>query len=476
LGRGLNDGVFSQDSSSASTKSAISAGTITITDQANQKQDVATLNRETSNLNGTVSKTPDLQQVLSNQSDLINAAQAAAETIAKQIGSYADKKREEAQTNANNATDPTLKAQYQQEADSWAEGGGNRVALHIAGGALTGGLTGGGLGAVGGAAGAGVSAKLAPQLNEIAQSIKDAGPTGNANVDELLGNLTSNVLAGGAGALVGGGTGALTGASADRFNRQLNQDEKKAIHDKANGDKDEEKRLTRAACYVVKCWAEYAVGSDDRNKNFVSEVEAASLTKEFDWVSQQKSSGLFEYTALQKGGDAIKSDPVGVAKDAAKVTLGSITTKTGIGFCTTGLGCAAGVPMIAFGTSEIAEGADGLYNRYNGAYAPGVNALRDQFNQTLSGYWGPIAYDGLSLVASLAALYAPVPLKMGVADGLNRPNSIFGVMVPKINNKTLVPFLNRELPYGTTQGMLLFGIGSKGMTVINDIQGVEGKK
>ncbi|WP_260434308.1 hemagglutinin repeat-containing protein, partial [Burkholderia anthina] len=217
--------VSESDSSSASTKSAISAGTITITDQANQKQDVATLNRDTSNLNGTVGKTPDLQQVLSNQSDLINAAQAAAETIAKQIGNYADKKREEAQTNANNTTDPTLKAQYQQEAASWAEGGGNRVALHIAGGALTGGLTGGGLGAVGGAAGAGVSAKLAPQLNEIAQSIKDAGPTGNANVDELLGNVTSNLLAGGAGALVGGGTGALTGASVDRFNRQLHPDE-----------------------------------------------------------------------------------------------------------------------------------------------------------------------------------------------------------------------------------------------------------
>ncbi|MCA8239101.1 hemagglutinin repeat-containing protein [Burkholderia sp. AU32262] len=217
--------VSESDSSSASTKSAISAGTITIADQANQKQDVATLNRDTSNLNGTVGKTPDLQQVLSNQSDLINAAQAAAETIAKQIGNYADKKREEAQTNANNTTDPTLKAQYQQEAASWAEGGGNRVALHIAGGALTGGLTGGGLGAVGGAAGAGVSAKLAPQLNEIAQSIKDAGPTGNKNVDELLGNVTSNLLAGGAGALVGGGTGALTGASVDRFNRQLHPDE-----------------------------------------------------------------------------------------------------------------------------------------------------------------------------------------------------------------------------------------------------------
>ncbi|MGN6649994.1 two-partner secretion domain-containing protein [Trinickia sp.] len=481
--RGKNAGgalpmaVNDSGSSEALTKSAVSAGSITIVDEANQKQDVAMLSRDTSNLNGTVDNLPDLQSVLANQSDLIDAAGAAAETVAKQIGAYADKKQREALEAAERETDPNLLERYWQAAKDWGEGGDYRAGLHIAGGALTGGLTGGGGGAVGGAVGAGLSAKLAPQLKEVAQAVRDAGPTGNGDVDQLVGNVISNVLAGGVGAAAGESTGALAGAVTDRFNRQLSPDEKKAIKKGAGDDKDFEKRLTRAACYEVKCWAQYKPGSAEYTANYVSQLEASQLQAEFDWVEDQKQAGLFDYTPLQKVGDAIQRDPMGVAKDAFKVAVGGVAVKTGATICTaTGVGCSlGGGGMVLFGLSDMAEGAGGLYNRYSGIASPGLNPLRSGLNQ-LSPTWGDTAYDGASLLFALGALRAEVPLKMGVADGLNRPGSMFGVTVPRINNPTLVPFVNQALPHGTTKGILLYGIGSKGVAVTDDIRNAGDKK
>ncbi|MGF6300846.1 MULTISPECIES: hypothetical protein [Paraburkholderia] len=125
--------------------------------------------------------------------------------------------------------------------------------------------------------------------------------------------------------------------------------------------------------------------------------------------------------------------------------------------------------MVAFDLSDMAEGVDGLYNRYNGISSPGTNPLRYGF-KLVSPTWGNVAYDGANFVFSIAALNAPVPLKMGIADGLNRPSSMFDVTVPQICNNKLIPFVNQALPHGTNQGILLFGVGTKGVTVINDIR------
>ncbi|MDR5735817.1 hypothetical protein QCE47_26185 [Caballeronia sp. LZ025] len=117
----------------------------------------------------------------------------------------------------------------------------------------------------------------------------------------------------------------------------MHPDEKKRIADKANGDKAEEKKLTQAACYAVKCWAEYPQGSDAYNANYVSQLEASQLGPELAWVNNQKEGGLFNYTPGQKFMDMVMSDPLGVGKDAAKAGLGALVTAAGVRYCATGL-------------------------------------------------------------------------------------------------------------------------------------------
>jgi filamentous hemagglutinin len=199
-------------SESATTKGGVSVGTINVTDGTNQHQDLASLNRDTSNTNGTVSKTPDLQNLLGNQADMMNAGQAAGEAVAKRIGDYAQMKKNEA-----------LQAGDKETADKWDEGGAYRVAMHAAGGALVAGLGGGS--ALGGAAGAAASAGISGKLNEIVTAVAGAGPSGNASAGQALGNIVSNVLAGAAGGIVGGNSGAVAAANVDIYNRQLHQSE-----------------------------------------------------------------------------------------------------------------------------------------------------------------------------------------------------------------------------------------------------------
>ncbi len=212
-------------SDSATTKSGLSAGTVTITDSANQKQDVASLNRDTTNTNGTVAKLPDMQNLLAKQSDMMAAASAAGEAVSRRIGDYADKMMKDAAANGDQAG-----------VDAWKEGGANRALMQGAGAALVTGLAGGN--AVGGAAGAAIASIASGKLNELSSAIAGSDPTGNANMNQALGNIVANALATGGGAAVGGESGAFSGYNADRFNRQLHPEEKtlaKQLAEKSKG-------------------------------------------------------------------------------------------------------------------------------------------------------------------------------------------------------------------------------------------------
>ncbi len=213
-------GQHESGSDSATTQSGVSAGTVTITDSANQTQDLASLNRDTIDTNGTVAKLPDMQNLLDKQADMMVTACAAGEAVSRRIGDYADKMMEEAKANGDQAG-----------VDAWKEGGANRALMQGAGAALVTGLAGGN--AVGGAAGAAISSIAAGKLNDLSSAIAGSDPTGNANLNQALGNIVANVIATGFGGAVGGESGAFSGYNVDRFNRQLHPDETKWIKDNA---------------------------------------------------------------------------------------------------------------------------------------------------------------------------------------------------------------------------------------------------
>ncbi|KGV68512.1 tRNA nuclease effector CdiA-2 [Burkholderia pseudomallei] len=215
---GVTPMVFQNDSGdqSATTKSAVSVGAINITKPGEQTQDVANLNRDATNLNGTVSKTPDVQKMLSQQADTMNAAQAAGQTVSQAIGLYADHKRDAALDAADKAYKAGDLAGAQaalNEAKGWMEGGASRAELQMGGGALIGGLGGGSaLTAIGGAAGAGTSSLLANQAEKISKSVGDT--TGSS----LVGNIAANVAATVGGALVGGSAGTAMASNVQLYN------------------------------------------------------------------------------------------------------------------------------------------------------------------------------------------------------------------------------------------------------------------
>jgi len=163
------------------------------------------------------------------------------------------------------------------------------------------------------------------------------------------------------------------------------------------------------------------------------------------------------------------------AKDGIKLVTGGSAAIAGVGICLgSGAGCIIGAPMVAMGSSDFTEGATGLYNFYKGEGAAGLNPLQYAFN-SISPKWGNVAYDTVDLAVSFGGLFLRQPLNIGVADGLGRPQSMFGVTVSAYNNTKLLPLTNMPLP-GVNQPLMLFGVGSKGVTVYNDVNSANGGK
>jgi filamentous hemagglutinin len=185
--------------------------------------------------------------------------------------------------------------------NKWREGGTYRAAGHF----VIGGLGGGSAGAL---ASGGISL-AADKLNSLQDELKDKlielgmSPDTAQMFSQGAGMATAGTLGTAAGGTVGGGSAFNT----DTNNRQLHFEEKERIKIASGGDKEKQARLTKAACFEVKCWAQFPEGSDLYKANYVSVAEMSSLQTEWDWVKGQKDFGAFNYTPSQKFTDWVAS-------------------------------------------------------------------------------------------------------------------------------------------------------------------------
>ncbi|CAB3797243.1 hypothetical protein LMG28138_04218 [Pararobbsia alpina] len=328
---------------SAMTQSGVSAGTINVTDPAHQTQDVASLNRDTSNANGTVAKTPDVNTLLNNQADLMAAASAAGEAVSRRIGDYAESKMNEAKAAGDTAG-----------VDAWKEGGANRAMMQAAGAALVTGL-GSAMEGAAGAAGAGIASSLAAgKLNELSGAIADASPAGNATIDTALGNIVANVIATGAGAAVGGEVGALSAYNVDRFNRQLHPDERQWAKDNAK---------TFAQFYEGKTGR--SITSDQAQQillanGYIRVDQAAASGPGYDATAAQYitqyAGNLFTATPAEYKNPLLYGNANGSLTPEQRALPGAVANPT-VGLVTAGVitGGLAAAPAVVAGTAAAIE-------------------------------------------------------------------------------------------------------------------------
>ncbi|CAB3748826.1 tRNA nuclease CdiA-2 [Paraburkholderia solisilvae] len=342
--------------SSATTRSAISAGTIDVTDRGAQTQDVAGLSRDTTDTNGKVANTPDVNNILDRQGDTMQAAQAAGQTVAQGIGAYADMKRDAALDTMQKALDSgdlngaaAAYADYQ----GWKEGGDDRAILQAGGGALIGGLGGGGFGAVAGAAGAALSSKLAPQTQRIADGVTDA--TGSS----LIGNVSANILSGLAGGIIGGSAGAAMASNVNLYNQGHDTGEKSAVEKAADLAARLKDAIVQTATHPVDTFS-YAMGSaaNDFAGRMKADAKAKMSEPPSDLMAQGAANGLSAVVGAG-GGKPPAASPSAVLVDSGAAQTASPAPNVS--------GYAAGSAIFNSGASE--ENKASIDGSGNGPYS-----------------------------------------------------------------------------------------------------------
>ncbi|MBB3966757.1 hemagglutinin repeat-containing protein [Rhizobium metallidurans] len=194
---------------------------ITITDPAQQAQDIGTIRRDTANTNTSLPGLPDLESLLRNQYKTQADLQAAQVTMAGLVADIANKL--------------WLNAPEEEKA-FWAEGGPGRAALHALGGGLLGGVNGVG-GAVKGALGGAASTLFAKAVKELVAGMMNDAKLGSEEDRAKLGAVFGATIMAAIGGAIGGGEGAAYGAASYQYNYLADEDLFKAADALAEAEK-----------------------------------------------------------------------------------------------------------------------------------------------------------------------------------------------------------------------------------------------
>lgn len=158
-----------KDKASSTTKSAISDGTVTITNQKGQKQDIGSINRDTKDSLNKLAQIFDKEDVKERQ-ELVNTF---SQVMNEKIGDIAAEK-------------------------GWAPDDPRRAGLHALAGGFTAAMGGGN--ALSGAAGAGVMESLQPVLDQFVKDHPDMREAVSVLIGSTVGKLTGDTNAGEAAA------------------------------------------------------------------------------------------------------------------------------------------------------------------------------------------------------------------------------------------------------------------------------------
>lgn len=177
---------------------------ITITDPANQTQDIGTIRRDTANTNIALPGLPDLEHILRQQYRTQGDLQEAQKTAAGLVGDIASGLYKQALERKDDAA-----------AELWKEGGMGRVLLHNIAGSILGGVN-GWEGALNGALGSAASASLAPAIADLVNGMLTDSNLSDQDKQALAAAIGSS-LSGLAGA-IGGGEGGSYGGVQYQYN------------------------------------------------------------------------------------------------------------------------------------------------------------------------------------------------------------------------------------------------------------------